>query len=136
MGSTAKSIPTTPGKESGNRVKLTVPVELAPLPRTPGVWSQGPVYKRLDSDFLQRPLIPRAPPTPRLRIDQINGSLRVFDPVHSPDFSESPETVSLPQLARPLGPPIQPKPKLNLQVMAVLAGFAAGLAAAILLGWL
>lgn len=114
-----------------------MPASIGHLPKTAGVWSNGPVYKRLDSDFLQRPLIPRAPLAPRLRIDQVNGSLRVVDPVHSPDFSEVPETVSLPTLARPLAPQVVARtPRVRFQILAVLAGFVAGILAAMLFGWL
>lgn len=136
MASAARSIPTSARKGQPNRVNLNAKGDLfAPLPRT-GVWSQGPVYKKLDSDFLQRPLIPKAPPAPRLRIDQVNGSLRVVDPFNGPEISDIPDTVSLSPISRPKGSPPAGQTRLAFPVLAIFVGFVAGLAAALLLGWL
>jgi hypothetical protein len=117
-------------------VNLTATVDLAtPLGRA-GVWSQGPVYRKLDSDFLQRPLIPKAPPAARLRIDQVDGSLCLVDPVNGPEIPSSAERVSVHPPSSPKGPlPVDQK-RLAFPVLAILAGFLAGLAAALLLGWL
>jgi hypothetical protein len=135
MESLAHSLKATSQLDAPTRLKLTVSAALSQV-AMPGIWSQGPVYRRLDSGFLAQPLIPKAPPTPRLHIDQVNGSLRVFDPVHSPDFSEIPATMSLPELQPSKAPPISSKPRVPFLLTAVAAGFAAGLAAAFLFGWL
>jgi hypothetical protein len=136
MGSLAKSLSTEPKQDPATRIQLTMPGGLQPLSSRDGVWSQGPIYKQLDAAFLQRPLIPRAPPTPRLTIDRINGSLRVIDPVHSPAFSDIPNTLSSPLQARHHEPKATGKARLQFQLLAIFAGVAAGLAAALLLGWL
>lgn len=141
MASLASSQKVADPLDAPTRLRLTMSASLDKIP-VPGMWSQGPVYRRLDSDFLERPLIPKAPLAPRLRIDRINGSMRVFDAVHSPELSEMPPTVSLPQLEQP--PQLQlpeaesarGKPRLWYQALAVAVGFAAGLAAAFLFGWL
>lgn len=135
MASLANSLKVAQPLDVPTRLRLTMPVSLDAV-SIPGVWSQGPVYRRLDSEFLEQPLIPKAPPAPRLRIDRINGSMRVFDPVHSPDLSEIPPTLSLPQLPYRQAEPALDKPRIKYQAAAVAAGFAAGLAAAFLFGWL
>lgn len=158
MASLANSLTASSKNEAGTRLRLTLSASPHHISAA-DVWSKGPVYQRLDSSFLEEPSIPKAPPAPRLRIDRFNGSLRVFDPVHSPDFSDAPETVSLPVLsrldppfelqrdpARPASPgpqdsvftamPGSSRPRLAYQAAAVAVGFAAGLAAAFLFGWL
>jgi hypothetical protein len=136
--SAAKSLDTGASSRHAptNRVPLTVPGELQKVERRKEVWSRGPVYHQLDADFLERPLIPRAPPTPRLRIDRVDGSLRVFDAVASPDESALPETVSLPKFAAPVQAKSPRQIRVGLQALAVLLGFAAGLLAALVFGWL
>ncbi|MGC4063480.1 MAG: hypothetical protein QM784_02270 [Polyangiaceae bacterium] len=119
-----------------NRVPLTVPGELKKVERRKEVWSRGPVYHHLDPSFLERPLIPRAPPTPRLRIDRVDGSLRVFDAVAAPDESAIPETVTLPKVAPPVVISTPKRSRVGFQVLAVVLGFAAGLLAALICGWL
>jgi hypothetical protein len=94
------------------------------------------VYKQLDADFLQRPLIPKAPPAAKLTIDDINGSLRVIDTLHQPAFSAIPETVSLPEVGAQRRPQAQGLSRFKFHLIALLTGFAAGLAAALVLGWL
>jgi hypothetical protein len=94
------------------------------------------VYKQLDADFLQRPLIPKAPLTPKLSIDNSNGSLRVIDPINNPAFSDVPDTMSLPQVGTALILSERDPSRTKFQIIAVIAGFAAGLAAALILGWL
>jgi hypothetical protein len=136
MGSLAKSIPTGQKQEPVNRIRLTMPGQQPHVVVRQGVWSQGPVYKQLDADFLQRPLIPRAPPAPRLSIDNVNGSLRVIDPLNNPLISDIPDSEVLPQNALPLETETGRRSRLRFQILAVFAGFAAGLAAALLLGWL
>jgi hypothetical protein len=139
MASLAHSLKVLPGVVPPTRLRLTVSTSLNGP--DPSIWSRGPIYRRLDSGFLEQPLIPKAPPTPRLRIDQVNGSLRVFDLIHSPAFSDMPETVSLPELPQreplQLAPlPSRTKPRFWYQAAAIAAGFAAGLAAAFLFGLL
>jgi hypothetical protein len=117
-------------------LKATVSTSLNQIPAA-GYWSKGPVYRQIDSDFLERPLIPKAPPTPRLRIDRISGTPRVLDLVRTTAVSEMPPTVSLPELSfRVSSLPESNKPQLMFQIAALGAGFAAGLAAAFLFGWL
>jgi hypothetical protein len=140
MASLAHSLKVLPGIEPPTRLRLTVSRALDGNP-VPDIWSRGPVYRRLDSDFLEQPLIPKAPPTPRLRIDQVNGSLRVLDLLHSPAFSDMPSTVSMPEFGQPemrqAEPPLTGnKPRFWYQAAAIAAGFAAGLAAAFLFGLL
>jgi hypothetical protein len=94
------------------------------------------VYKQLDADFLQRPLIPKAPPAPKLSIDNANGSLRVIDTINNPAFSDMPDTVSLPQVGSALTLSQRDPVRTKFQIIAVIAGFVAGLAAALILGWL
>ena len=134
MGAPAKSISPESQKALGNRVRLTLPGQGVQIRQ--GVWSQGPVYKQLDADFLQRPLIPKAPLTPKLSIDNSNGSLRVIDPINNPAFSDVPDTMSLPQVGAALTLSERDPSRTKFQLIAVIAGFAAGLAAALILGWL
>jgi hypothetical protein len=135
MASLANSLNVSDANAAPPRLKLTLTTSLNKIPMA-GAWSRGPTYRRLDSGFLEQPLIPKAPPTPRLRIDQVNGSLRVLDLVHSPPFSNMPETQSLPELERSEAPSSHPKAGLEFQIAALSVGFAAGLAAAFLFGWL
>jgi len=44
-----------------------------------GPWSGVPLWRGLDSAFLCEPSIPKAPPTPRVRIEMIGHSLRISD---------------------------------------------------------
>jgi hypothetical protein len=140
MASAAKSrqTGTQPPQVPTNRVPLTVPGELQKVAKRREVWSRGPVYHQLDPGFLERPLIPRAPPTPRLRIDRDGGNVRVFDAVASPDESAIPETVSLPEVAvaSPKSAKSLERTRAGFQVLAVVLGFAAGLLAALAFGWL
>jgi hypothetical protein len=136
MGSLANSISAPNAQEPITHARLTIPGVQPQRGNRPGVWSQGPVYKQLDPEFLQRPLIPRAPPTPRLSIDRVNGSLRIIDQVNTPAITDVPDTVSLPIRVHTPLPPLTPKSNRSLQLFAVLAGFVAGLVAALLLGWL
>ena len=134
MASLANSLNVSPENAAPTRLRLTVTTSLNKI-SMPGAWSRGPTYRRLDSGFLEQPLIPKAPLTPRLRIDQVNGSLRVLDLVHSPPFSDIPDTLSLPELVFSAASPSRNKPKFQFQLAALGAGFAAGLAAAFLFGW-
>ena len=135
MASLANSLKAAQPIDPPTRLRLTVSASLDRIP-LPGAWSHGPVYRRLDSGFLEQPLIPKAPLTPRLHIDRIDGSLRVFDSGLRPEFSDIPPTVSLPELAQPEVPPIGDHRRIWYQVVAVGVGFVAGLAAAFLFGWL
>jgi hypothetical protein len=134
MASLVNSLTASAQNAAPTRLRLTVATSLHDLP-IPGAWSRGPTYRRLDSGFLEQPLIPRAPLTPRLRIDRVNGSLRVLDLVHSPPYSDMPETLSLPELGHSAAPLSRNRAKVPLQLAALGAGFAAGLAAAFLFGW-
>lgn len=136
MASLGSSLHLSNTLEQPTRLGMTVSAQLEPLP-VPGVWSRGPVYHRLDSGFLEQPLIPKAPLTPRLRIDQVGGTLRVFDsPRPGPEPSEVPPTLSLPELQQAEVLPLHARPRLTFHLAAIVAGFAAGLAAAFLFGWL
>lgn len=135
MASLAQSLKTDGSPSSPTKLKLTLSASLDKIP-LPGVWSRGPMFRRLDSGFLEQPLIPKAPPTPRLRIDDVNGSLRVLDLVHCPQISNMPETQSLPELRPPEVRREERKSALTFQIAALAIGFGAGLAAAFLFGWL
>jgi hypothetical protein len=116
-------------------------------------WSKGPVYRRLDSDFLEQPLIPKAPPTPRLLIDRDQASWRIDDRKPPADVSDAPTTLSEFEIDPADAPPralahavlaaptrrlrsARGRPALAYQAAAVAAGFAAGLIAAFLFGLL
>jgi hypothetical protein len=135
MASLAQSLKVVGAGAPPTQLKLTLSASLDKI-SLPGVWSRGPTYRRLDSGFLEQPLIPKAPPTPRLRIDDVNGSLRVLDLVHCPQISNMPETQSLPELRSPDVRREERKSALTFQVTALAIGFGAGLAAAFLFGWL
>lgn len=129
-------------RESPPKLKLTVSDSLGELPIA-GVWSRGPVYQPLDPDFLAQPSIPKAPPTPRLQIDRIDGSLRVIDAL------DAPRKPSVPMTAQGRNPPTPsqtaktlPQPRRTLaqfarerryRIMALVVGFGAGIAVAMLL---
>jgi hypothetical protein len=134
MASLAKSLKVEQPVDSPPKLKLTVSASLNRIP-VPGTWSRGPVYKKLDSGFLEQPLIPKAPLAPRLRIDNINGSLRVIDAVEPPAISDMPPTLSLRTISAPPIETVQVRSKVFYQSLALAIGFAAGLAAAFFLGW-
>lgn len=134
MGSAVKSNTPESTKAMGTRVRLTAPGQPAQVRQ--GVWSKGPVYKQLDADFLQRPLIPKAPPAAKLTIDDTNGNLRVIDTLNQPAVTAVAEPVSMPQVGALRRPHRHELSRFKFHVIALLAGFAAGLAAALILGWL
>jgi len=135
MASLAQSLKAPGAQLQPTQLRLTLSASLDKIP-LPGVWSRGPTYRRLDSGFLEQPLIPKAPLAPRLRIDQVNGSVRVLDLVHSPPFSEVPETQSLPELTHYDVPARDRRAGGAFQIVALAIGFGAGLAAAFLFGWI
>jgi hypothetical protein len=137
MASAAKSIPSNPLPGHANRGQLRAKSNIS-LPPVHGedAWFEAPAYRKLDSEFLQRPRIPRAPAAPRLRIDRVNGSLRVLDPADAMDFSDVPETNSLAQVHLSKGKlPLARRPFV-VPTLSILVGFLAGLVAALILGWL
>lgn len=128
--------------ESPPKLRLTISDSLRDLPIA-GVWSRGPVYQPLDPDFLAQPRIPKAPPTPRLQIDKVNGSVRVIDSldvrrqrsVPSADQGRAPPTQSqmantLPQQRRSFA---QFARERHYRLVALVIGFGAGIAVAMLL---
>lgn len=129
--------------ESLGKLRPTVTESLERIPLA-GAWSRGPVYYRLDSDFLAQPQIPKAPPTPRLQIDCVDGGLRVVDriaqlaatdpvPAGTEDGLE-PHAATLPGVRVNAVRPSLGRGR-SYQLLALAVGFGAGIAAAALLRW-
>lgn len=101
------------------------------------------MYQPLDPGFLAQPRIPKAPPTPRLQIDRVNGSLRVIDGLERRSQRSRVETT-----ARVSDSETYPNPsplakrqrtlarfsrEKRYQILALVIGFSAGIIAAMLL---
>lgn len=127
--------------ESFGKLRPTMTESLERIPLA-GAWSRGPVYYRLDSDFLAQPQIPKAPPTPRMQIDHVDGGLRVVDrfaqlaatdpvPAGTEDGLE-PHAPTLPGMRMNAVQPWLERGRAY-QLLALVIGFSAGIAAAALL---
>ncbi len=86
-----------------------------------GPWSAVPIWQGLDSDFLCSPAIPKAPPTPRLKVEMVGRTLQISDD----------------EVGEPVGRAVQPRTGLTqnrLLLVFAFVGFLGGIIAAWLLG--
>jgi hypothetical protein len=86
------------------------------------------VHQPLSHDLLRDPRIPRAPLAPRLNIELVDGMLRIYDPVDTPDPISS---------VRPRLQPLAKSKRVRrvpwpVTVMAITLGFVLGLGLALL----
>lgn len=126
--------------ESLGKLRPTVTESLGRIPLA-GSWSRGPVYHRLDSDFLAQPEIPKPPATPRMQIAQVDGALRVVDrfahaatdPVEAAAGAGlEPHATTLPGMRAGASQP-RYRTERAYRVFALALGFGAGIVAAALL---
>lgn len=104
----------------------------ASLPANNGVpdgpWSGVPLWRGLDSAFLCSPAIPKAPGTPRVRIEIVGRSLRISDDYLKAGFALGGISDKSESLRKYLLPPTK------LLVLFALGGFLGGIALALLFG--
>lgn len=104
----------------------------ASLPASNGIpdgpWSGVPLWRGLDSAFLCAPAIPKAPGTPRVRIEIVGRSLRISDDDLKTGFALGGIADDSESLRKYLAPP------MKLLLLFGTVGFLGGIALALLFG--
>ena len=117
------------GRESQLKGLRNLPVS---LPTDNGAaraqWSTVPLWRGLDSDFLCAPSIPKAPLTPRVKVEMVGRTLRISDEDAAVD------ALMGEQLEQPALEPSTRFQQRRLLLLFAAVGFLGGIVVAWLLG--